>query len=133
MVAERGWCRQEDLGSGVKGLILVFVFFHDVWIRCTVGVPRGGELDYELRVRGITDVRGDLNLMVKKLQEIDSTTDRNPFLDWGWVFGEKLVNALKALRQLRNGQEVSKSRADSRLQARVNHWESRVWELEGVC
>ena len=50
--------------------------------------------------------------MGQKLLEIDSTSERNPFLDWGWVVGEELVNALKALRQLRNGQ-VSKARTDT--------------------
>ena len=44
-----------------------------------------------------------------------------------------MINPLKALQQLRNGQEVSKSSVDSKLKARINHWEWRVWELMGVC
>ena len=92
---------------------------------CVWGFLEEGELDYELRVRGITDVRGDSRLMGQKLLEIDGTIKRNPFLDWGWVVGEELVHAVKALRQLRDGQ-VSKARTDSRLQARVKHWERRA-------
>ena len=118
--------------TGVRGLILVFVLFHNDWSWDAVGVPGGGGAGV-----GAGQLDGDRWSMVERLRRMVESRHR----DLGVVAArnpegevDKFREVLQELENItvEGGGVVTRNKVQ-RLEARIRHWEDRLRDLERVC